>query len=140
MELKARFSQIGYVLIGLWLLFYAAMAFLGYGLSILLIFKGLSLFVVGAKPFTYTVTLGKDKIRIVWYKYFIKRTITKDIQLVTLEIIYAGSTNKPADAILNVFVGKRCAHQVPAANGFEEADFRKLIVRLEKLKLGNGVV
>jgi hypothetical protein len=140
MEIKARFSRTGYVVLGMWVLLFAAMAFLEYSPPVMFIFIVLSVVIAGAKPFTYSILLEKDTIIIVWFKYFTRRTIVREVQTVTLELVYSGSTDDPRDAVLKVFSGGRCIHRASVNQGFEEPDFRKMIVKLEKLKISKQVV
>lgn len=140
MEIKARFSQIGYVLLGVWGLFLAAMTFLEYSPWVLFTYIALTVWLIGVRPFIFTIRLDKERITITWFKFFIKRITSKDIQHIRLEVVYPGVDENPEEAILHVFNGTRCIHQVYANRGFEEADFRRLIVKLEKFKIAGQTI
>ncbi|QHS58068.1 hypothetical protein [Chitinophaga agri] len=140
MEIKAHFSRIGYILLGVWVLLFFVMIFLEYSPAVMFIYVALSVFITGVKPFTYSILLEKDRVTIVWYKYFIKRRIVRDIQSVTMDVVYIRSSGEPDDAVLKIFAGPNCIHRAFANQGFEEADFRKLIVKLEKFKISRQVV
>ncbi|TWV97389.1 hypothetical protein [Chitinophaga pinensis] len=140
MEIKARFSQIGYVLLGVWGLFLAAMTFLEYSPWVLFTYIALTVWLIGVRPFIFTIQLDKERITITWFKFFIKRTTSRDIQNIRLEVIYPDAEENPEEAILHIFNGAKCIHQVYANRGFEERDFRKLIVKLEKNKVAGQAV
>ena len=140
MEIKARFSQIGYVLLGVWGLFLAAMTFLEYSPWVLFTYIALTVWLVGVRPFIFIIRLDKQRITVTWFRFFIKQTVSRDIQHIRLEVVYPGADENPEEAILQIFNGTKCVHQVHANRGFEESDFRKLIVKLEKFKIAGQVM
>lgn len=99
-----------------------------------LVIGGLSTILVLAKPGVSFIAVNEAGITLRWYKYFIERTLSRPIDDISLEIIYSGSTGKPKDAILNVFEGTKCIHQVYAGNGFTEEGFREFIRIFNDLK------
>lgn len=91
-------------------------------------------FLVLAKPGVSSLVVNETGIRLKWNKYFIERTLNRPLGNISLEIIYSGSTGKSKDAILNVFEGTECIHQVYASYGFTEDQFREFIVAFDNIK------
>ena len=112
---------------------------LGYFQAGSLVINGLSTILVLAKPGVSFIAVNETGITLKWYKYFIERTLSRPINDISLEIIYSGSTGKPKDAILNVFEGTKCIHQVYAGNGFTEDGFREFIRTFNDLKAGSHI-
>ncbi|MCF6408069.1 hypothetical protein L3C95_34595 [Chitinophaga filiformis] len=135
MEIKSRYS--------IWqLMLQSSLAFvvpiilicLGYIQAGTLVMGGLSLILVLAKPGVSSIAVNESGITVKWRKYFIGHTLNRPIDNISLEIIYSGSTGEPEDAILNVFEGRKCIHQVYASYGFTEDKFREFIAAFNDIK------
>ncbi|SHN29433.1 hypothetical protein [Chitinophaga sp. CF418] len=135
MEIKSRFSNRRAMLLTfISFIILIVLVRLGYIQASSLLIGGLVGILGLAKPDVSSVAVNEAGITLKWSKYFIERTLSRPLDNISLEIIYSGSTGKPKDAILNVFEGTKCIHQVYATYGFTEDDFRKFILAFNDLK------
>jgi len=134
MILKARNADLAYALIFIIPAVLIVLHLSGFKMGVFIFFAGVSVVLNGMKKTFYKIVLEENTLTVKWCYFLIRRTNTYKSDNLFLEIIYSGSTGKPADAMLNVFEGTKCMHQVHVKDGFSEEQFRELIAVFEAAK------
>jgi len=138
MILKVRNADVAYALILATPIVYIALVVFADTRSVVLFLAAFIIVTNGMKKSTHKIILEGDTLTVKWCYFLIRRTTCFKLDNSSLDIMYSGSTNDPWDAVLNIFEGKKCKHQVHVKEGFCENEFRELISVFEAMKLINS--